>query len=175
MNTSEKRIYVWDVFVRVFHWTLVVCIFLNYFITEEGDKPHEIIGYVAAGFVVARFLWGFFGSPYARFSRWLASPKTVFKYLVDFKNRKPSLAHNPVAGWMMIFLMICVLALGVTGYMMSMDRFFGEDWVEDLHHNIANVMMAGVAIHIIGALYESYHEKQNLVAGMIHGYKNKVE
>ncbi len=57
--------------------------------------------------------------------------------------------------------------------MMGTDAYFGEDWVEELHTIIANVMMAGVAIHIIGALYESYHEKQNLTGSMVHGYEEK--
>jgi len=168
---QEKRIYVWDLFVRVFHWTLVTCIVLNYFFTDEGGKPHEIIGYVAAGFVIARFVWGFVGSKYARFSTWFVGPAAVFSYLRNFKSRKYYLSHNPVAGWMMIFLMLCVLALGCTGFMMGTDAYFGEEWVEELHNAIANVMMAGVALHIVGALYESRHEKQNLVAGMVHGYK----
>lgn len=166
-----KRIYVWDIFVRLFHWTLVSCIVLNYFVLEEGEKPHQVLGYIAAGFVVARFIWGFVGSKYARFSQWLVGPKEVYKYLRNFKTRKTYTSHNPIAGWMMVFLMICVIGLGITGFMMGTDAFFGEDWVEELHDTIANIMMAGVAIHILGALYESYHEKQNLVAGMIHGYK----
>ncbi|WP_413944029.1 cytochrome b/b6 domain-containing protein [Bdellovibrio sp. HCB-162] len=167
----ETRIYVWDVFVRLFHWVLVLCIFLNYFLTEEGEKPHAVIGYIAAGFVTVRFIWGFFGSYYARFSTWLASPGTVFRYLRNFKSRRVYMSHNPIAGWMMIFLMLCVIGLGLTGFMMGTDRFFGEEWVERLHDIIADVMMAAVVIHVLGALYESYHEKQNLVAGMIHGYK----
>lgn len=171
---DEKRIYVWDIFVRIFHWVLVSCIFLNYFITEEGEKPHEIIGYVAAAFVVLRFFWGFFGSYYARFSTWLAGPGTVYRYLRYFKTRRIYMSHNPIAGWMMIFLMTCVIGLGITGFMMGTDRFFGEEWVENLHNIIANVMMAGVAIHVIGALYESYHERQNLVASMVYGFKKDL-
>lgn len=176
MNTSrsnENRIYVWDLFVRIFHWTLVVSIFLNFWYTEGGELPHEILGYVAAGFVVVRFVWGFIGSPYARFSKWLASPRTVYLYLKNFRTRKTYLSHNPIAGWMMIFLMMCVLSLALTGFMLGTDTFFGEPWIEETHEIISDVMMAAVGIHVLGALYESYHEKQNLVASMVHGYKNK--
>jgi cytochrome b len=168
-----NQIYVWDLFVRVFHWTLVVSVFLNYFYTESGEKPHEVIGYVAAGFVVARLIWGFVGSPYARFSKWFASPRTVYLYLKNFRTREIYISHNPIAGWMMIFLMFCVLSLGVTGFMLWSDTFFGEAWVQETHDWIADIMMGGVALHVMGALYESYHEKRNLVAGMIHGYKRK--
>ncbi|KHD89780.1 MAG: hypothetical protein OM95_01525 [Bdellovibrio sp. ArHS] len=173
MNSGEKRVYVWDLFVRVFHWTLVLCIFLNYFITEEGDTVHEVIGYVAAGFVTARIIWGFIGSPHVRFKNWLVGPVAVFHYLRDYKNRKAYLSHNPIAGWVMLFLMSCVIGLGITGFMMGTDAYFGEEWVEQLHEIIANVMMAGVAMHVAGVLLASYHEKQNLVASMVHGYKKQ--
>ncbi|XGC81420.1 cytochrome b/b6 domain-containing protein [Bdellovibrio bacteriovorus] len=172
---NPERIYVWDIFVRVFHWTLVICVFLNFWVTEEGDTPHEVLGYIAAGFVIARLFWGFFGSPFARFNIWLASPKSVFSYLRNFKTRKTYQSHNPIAGWMIIFLMSCIIGLAVTGFMMGTDTYFGEEWVEELHHWISDILMGAVAIHIIGALYESRHEKQNLVAGMVHGYKNKVD
>lgn len=172
---NSERVYVWDVFVRIFHWTLVICIFLNFFITEDGDTPHKVLGYIAGAFVVLRWIWGFVGSSSARFKTWLVSPKSVFLYLKNFKTRKAYQSHNPIAGWMMMFLMGCVLALAVTGFMMGTDAYWGEEWLEELHEIIANIMMVGVAFHILGALYESYHEKQNLVAGMIHGYKNKIE
>ena len=172
-RSDENNIYVWDLFVRIFHWTLVVSIFLNYFYTESGEKPHEVIGYVAAGFVVARLIWGFVGSPYARFSKWFASPRTVYLYLKNYRTREVYISHNPIAGWMMIFLMLCVLSLAVTGFMMWTDAFFGIEWVQDAHDWIADIMMGGVALHVLGALVESYHEKRNLVASMIHGYKRK--
>jgi cytochrome b len=172
-GSDETRLYVWDLFVRIFHWTLVVCIFLNFFYTEAGEKPHEVIGYIAAAFVVARLIWGLIGSPYARFSKWFASPRTVYLYLKNFRTREIYISHNPIAGWMMIFLMLCVLSLAITGFMLGTDTYFGEPWVEETHEIISNVMMAGVAIHVLGALYESYHEKRNLVASMIHGYKPK--
>ncbi len=100
---EENRIYVWDEFVRVFHWTVVVCIFLNYFVIEEGELPHQVVGYLAAGFVVLRFFWGFLGNPYAQFRSWLVGPRVVYQYLRHFKTRKIYLSHNPIAGWMMIF------------------------------------------------------------------------
>lgn len=67
-SSSEASRPVWDLFVRVFHWTLVGCVLLNQFVLEEGETPHEWAGYLAAALVVARFVWGFIGSRHARFS-----------------------------------------------------------------------------------------------------------
>lgn len=74
---------------------------------------------------------------------------------------------------MMIFLMVCVLSLGLTGFLLGTDTFFGEPWIEETHEWISDIMMGAVLIHVLGALYESYHERRNLIASMIHGYKRK--
>lgn len=66
--STDKSRPVWDRFVRVFHWTLVSSVLLNYFVLEEGEAPHEWVGYLATALVVARAVWGFIGSPHARFA-----------------------------------------------------------------------------------------------------------
>ena len=50
---SSQPVPVWDLFVRIFHWSLVVCVFLN-FLVEEGEAPHQWIGYAASALVAAR-------------------------------------------------------------------------------------------------------------------------
>jgi len=166
------KVYVWDLFIRLFHWSLAICIFLNYYFTEEGEQTHQIVGYVAASLVIARLFWGFITkSPYSQFKAWLPTPSSVINYLKNFKQRPRFLTHNPLAAMMMIYLMTMVIALGITGFMMDTDRFFGEEWLEQIHELLAHGLMLGVCGHIIGALHESYHTKENLIASMIHGYK----
>ena len=50
---SSPPVRVWDLFVRIFHWSLVACVFLN-FLVEEGEAPHQWIGYAASALVAAR-------------------------------------------------------------------------------------------------------------------------
>ena len=50
--TSTHRpepVRVWDLFVRVFHWSLVTCILLNYFVVDDGEDLHQWLGYAATG------------------------------------------------------------------------------------------------------------------------------
>ncbi len=49
---------VWDPVVRLFHWTVVAGCVLNLFVLEDGELPHEIVGYVVAAALVVRFVWG---------------------------------------------------------------------------------------------------------------------
>ena len=67
-SDSDLSVRVWDPFVRVFHWSLVSCVVLNFFVVDDGETLHQFIGYLAAGLVAARFVWGFVGSEYARAS-----------------------------------------------------------------------------------------------------------
>ena len=75
----------------------------------------------------------------------------------------------------MILMMLCILLLGVTGFMMSeIDYFWGEDWVVNLHSWIANSLLTLVLVHIFAALFESYRLKENLPLSMVTG-KRRAE
>ena len=63
--TVEK---VWDPFVRVFHWSLLVLMSANAFVLDDESKFHRWVGYTVAGLLAARIIWGFVGPRYARFS-----------------------------------------------------------------------------------------------------------
>jgi len=76
----------------------------------------------------------------------------------------------------MILMMLCILALGITGFMMEeIDYFWGEDWVQNLHDWIASSLLALVLVHIFAALFESYRLKENLPLSMVTGNRRKVE
>lgn len=68
---------VWDRFVRLFHWSLVSCVLLNYFVLEQGEWQHRWVGYLACALVTARIVWGFIGSRHARFTDFFPKPAHV--------------------------------------------------------------------------------------------------
>src|ERR1043165_9690790 len=140
---------VWDLFIRLFHWSLVIIVISNQWINEEGDPPHKWLGYIACGLILLRFIWGFTSkSPYARWSSFFPTPSRVINYTRLFlKGQDPHMkTHNPLAAVVMIFMMLLVLGLGLTGYMTDMDRFFGEEWVVELHETLANLLIALVVV-----------------------------
>ena len=59
---------VWDRFVRLFHWSLVTGIVLNYAVLDDGETLHQWTGYAVLALVGARVVWGFVGSRHARFA-----------------------------------------------------------------------------------------------------------
>ncbi|MGV6815749.1 MAG: cytochrome b/b6 domain-containing protein [Thiotrichales bacterium] len=104
---NQPAIKVWDIAVRVFHWTLVVAFVTSYLTGGEETPVHFYSGYTIIGLIVFRILWGFVGSRYARFSDFVYSPGAVLEYLKSLKTASPRhyLGHNPAGGWMILALL----------------------------------------------------------------------
>lgn len=170
-----QTVKVWDPFVRVFHWSLVTCFLGAYLLGDESASWHRNLGYAALALVTARILWGFVGSRYARFSSFVPSPRKLVNYVKDVLARREarSLGHNPLGGAMILALLLAVVTIGTTGWMMSLDSFFGVEWVEDTHKIVANLTLALVGLHIAGVIFSSLRHKENLVRAMITGRKQK--
>lgn len=164
---------VWDRFVRLFHWSLVLCISLDEFVAEEGETLHQALGYIACALVVARIVWGFVGSPHARFTDFVPTPARLMAHLHNLRHGVPEehLGHNPLGGLMVLALMVMVLAIGVTGHLQGTDAFWGEEWLQDLHETLAEGLLVLVGLHVAGALVMSRLESTNLIAAMITGIK----
>jgi cytochrome b len=173
MAAAALRVRVWDRFVRLFHWSLVACVALDSFALDGSDAPHQWAGYAAAALIAARIVWGFVGSRYARFSQFFPTPARIREHLAALRSRRPAASpgHNALGAVMVLTLMAVVLALAVTGWMQGLDRYFGEEWLMDLHERLADALLALVAVHVTAAILMSAWERTNLIGAMITGWK----
>ena len=164
---------VWDIVVRLFHWSLVACVLANLLFLEEGDPPHRWAGYIASGLVLVRIVWGFVGSHHARFASFFPTPSRLATHLAALKSgrHESSTGHNPAGALMMLALMGLVISLGVSGYLMGTDQFWGEEWLEEVHEVLATLLQVAVLLHVAAALLMSRIERVNLVRAMITGIK----
>jgi len=161
---------VWDRFVRGFHWSLALGIALNYWFLEGGDDLHEWLGYALAALVVARIAWGFIGPAEARFASFVVGPRRVFHSIRHFsEDYREHSGHSPLAGWMILFLLLLVLGLAVTGWMRDLDAFWGVDWVEDLHELLGNVLIGAAALHVTAVLWIQWRYRVPLLRSMLRG------
>lgn len=114
---TEATIKVWDILIRLFHWSLVICFVIAYLTAEEENSWHIYSGYAVLGLVIFRVLWGFVGTQYARFSNFLYSPGHVARYLKNLSAKNPEhyIGHNPAGGWMIIALLSSLLVVTVSG------------------------------------------------------------
>ena len=124
---------VWDPFVRVFHWSLVACVLLNFFVVDDGETLHIWLGYTATGLVMARIVWGFVGTRHARFADFFPAPARLRAHLAGLVSgrREVPEGHNPLGALMMLALMALVLGLGASGWMLTLDAYWGAEWLEE--------------------------------------------
>lgn len=164
---------VWDPFVRVFHWSLALLMIANAFVIDDEAKLHHWVGYTVVGLVLARILWGFIGTRYARFSSFPPSAKASVEQLTDIaSNRKTiHLGHTPLGALMIYNLLAAVLVICVSGYLMTTDMFWGVEWPDELHQIAVTWVEISVVAHVAAVLFESLRTKVNLPRAMITGYK----
>ncbi len=171
---QSKLARVWDPFVRIFHWSLVLSFAVAWF-TQEGSLAiiHYWAGYTAGALVLLRLLWGVLGTRYAKFSQFVRHPRTVLKYLKDILSGREArhLGHNPAGGIMVLVLMAGMLATSVTGWMMTTNQYFGVEWVQELHELAATGLLLMVFVHLAGVALASIRHRENLVRAMITGKK----
>ena len=173
-----RQVRVWDILVRITHWTVAAGIFINLLFTEDGSELHEVVGYIVVGLVVIRLLWGLVGTRYARLSNFFPTPKRLKHHLSYLRARRVdehNLGHNPLAALMMLTLWAVIIALGITGYLMESKILGNKDLMEGIHEFLANSLYLLVPLHIISAIVVSYWERQNLIKAMITGNKTVTD
>ena len=185
---KPSQIKVWDPVVRFFHWSLVSAFFIAYITEEDLLSVHTWAGYLIAGLLVIRIIWGFTGTHYARFSDFVHSPSTIIQFLKNTLalRAKRYLGHNPAGGAMVMLLIFSLLATTTSGILLlgaeeqagpvahwftQAGGFWGKA-LEELHEFFANFTLLLVFIHIAGVIVESLIHKENLVSAMLNGFKS---
>lgn len=170
---NYRTVKVWDPLLRLFHWGLVASFALAWLTAENSAGLHEWAGYAAAALISFRLVWGFVGPRYARFAQFVTSPATAFEFVKAMIRRDEPryLGHNPAGSVMILGLITAMGVTAVTGWMYTLDAFWGEEWVEETHELFASLMLGMVVVHVAGVLYASYAHRENLVKSMVNGNK----
>ena len=111
-TTENTIIRVWDIAVRVFHWSLVVFFSIAYVSGEiESELLHAYAGYAVLALVAFRIAWGLVGTKHARFPEFVFGPAATLRYAKSLLSSKPLhyLGHNPLGGWMVVALLVCLI------------------------------------------------------------------
>ena len=152
-SASGRELRVWDPLVRLFHWTVVIGCVLDLFVLDDGKAVHRFVGYVIATALAVRLVWGFVGTRHARFTDFAPSPASILRYLKEFlRGEEPRfIGHNPAGAVMMLALMCLLAAVSITGWMLTLDAFFGSDGLETLHEGLANAILVLAGLHASAA------------------------
>ena len=183
-DTAVRKVLVWDLPTRLFHWALVVCLCVSWYTGSYGPIDlHFQAGYVALTLVIFRLIWGIAGSRTARFAAFVASPLTAARHLKDSLTgrHEPTLGHNAAGGWSVVVLLALVLLQASLG-LFSNDDIFSQgplaslvtkstsDWLTSLHKANVNVLLAFIALHLC-AIGFYLIKGDNLIAPMVTGRK----
>jgi cytochrome b len=169
---TRPTIKVWDAFVRIAHWALVVSVAAAWLTRHAGDW-HEWLGYTALAIALARVAWGWIGTPYARFTQFVRSPAATLGYARQaIRHVEPRhIGHNPLGACMILLLLAMVLLVAASGWLATTDAYWGDKRIGDLHEGLSNALFVLVALHIAGVVFSSLRHRENLVAAMLNGHK----
>ena len=180
----KKEVAVWDIWVRLFHWTLVALIGFSWLSAELGGNWmiwHTQAGFITAGLIIFRVIWGVAGSWSARFSQFVRSPKQVMAYIKG-EDKSEHLSHNPL-GALGVLAILLLVALQVLTGLFSNDDIFIEGplahlisydlslEITEIHEAVFNLLLLVVATHILAVLYHQKIRKEPLIQSMLHGRK----
>lgn len=166
---------VWDLPLRLFHWALAVSVLVAWFSANVLDTVHETAGYATLGLIAFRVVWGFAGTRYSRFGSFVRPIPAMLRYLGQLAHGEPGryLGLNPAGAAMTLALLALLFVSTVSGWMQITERFFGVDWVEQVHTWSSNLVLALVVVHVLGVLLMCVLQKENLVRAMITGRKRE--
>lgn len=183
MASRPTSVVLWDLPVRLVHWSFVLLLGGLWWSGENGDiQTHKTLGIVMLALLVFRVLWGLVGSQTARFSSFLKGPSAIVDYLRS-RNGAPVVGHNPL-GALSVIALLALLAVQVgygliaqdvdgleSGPLSHLVSYDTADLARNWHHLLFNVILAVVILHVLAVLFYLVVKRNNLVAPMITGRK----
>ncbi len=199
---SSRRVRVWDLPIRVFHWSLLLLMSLSWLSVEQSEwfsshvlqtlglsgdaiEWHARFGYCLLALLVFRIGWGVFGSETARFSHFLRSPRLALAHLRHLLKREhqPVAGHNPAGGWMVLLMLLLIASQISTGLFANDDVYFeaplaawvGSDWSSTItgwHGANFDLLLITVVLHIVAIVVYKVWARDALVPPMITGSRH---
>lgn len=169
-----QHIKVWDPAVRLFHWALVAGFGLNALILDDESDMHIWIGYAVVVLIALRVIWGIVGKGHARFADFPPSLSGAAEQMSEIATgrRHIHLGHTPLGALMIYNLLFSIALVGLSGYLMTTDMFWGLEWPEELHELSVGWTEVSVVAHVAAVIFESKRTRVNLPRAMVTGYKD---
>lgn len=139
-NTAARR---WAPAQRPLHWALVLVLALGWWSGSNDLQWHKWVGYTALLLLGLRFLLGFGKHPHVR---WSFFGQQILR-LTRARAPGPPSVLGPFGALSAIMLLLLMAATAVTGWMLTLERYVGEDFAEDRHEWAFNLLIAWTAVH----------------------------
>ncbi len=138
---------IWDLPVRLFHWSLAAFVALSWWSgTRGGDwlPLHERSGYAVLTLALFRVLGGWAGSDSTRFASFVRGPHATLAYARSVAARRPPAypGHNPLGGWMVLALLASLLFQGASGLFATDDVAVSGPLARDVGEHMSELITA---------------------------------
>ncbi len=187
-NGTLKKVRVWDLPTRIFHWALVAGVLgLAISGTLGGNAMiwHFRFGYAVLTLLLFRIVWGLVGGRWSRFGAFIYSPQSVYNYLKGRGKAEHSVGHSPIGAGSVFAMLGILLAQAGTGLLSDDEIAFAGPLTSlvsnatvslatNYHKNIGKwIVLALVLLHVAAIVFYLWR-KHNLVGAMLHGDKEMV-
>lgn len=178
---------IWDLPVRLTHWSFVALLPAMY-ITAENDEWgwHFRLGHVLLALLIFRVIWGFLGTDTARFASFVKGPGAVVGYLRGGYDYSRNKGHSPLAALSVLALlglMFVQVGLGLfagdpfdgaTGPLNSLVGVMTADTITETHEWFYWAVFAMIGLHITAVVVIGAMQATNLIGPMISGKGEKA-
>jgi cytochrome b len=177
---AAPKVRVWDLPVRLFHWSLVLLVPALWWTAEDKRMDlHILLGEIMLGLILFRLLWGLLGSSTVRFSRFVKGPGAVLRYL---RGGGRALGHNPLGGWSVVLMLLALsVQVGLGLFASDEDGIYAGPLARHMpdldsahalaerHETVFWVIVALIALHVLAILYYLLVKRDDLVTPMVTG------
>jgi len=188
-NAALRRVRVWDLPTRIFHWVLAVTIVGSIVSANVGGNAmvwHMRLGYVVATLLVFRFLWGFVGGYWSRFARFFPTPSRLVRYLRGAPHIDDhfEVGHSPI-GALSVFAMLTLLGVQVATGLVADDEIATTGPLVQYVNSKTSLLATGwhkswgqgliislIVLHVGAIAFYRYRLGHHLVPSMLAGDKH---
>ncbi len=172
-NSSSGTVAVWDFPLRVWHWSLAAFVLVACVTPNTFDRLHRLAGYAVIGLLAFRLIWGLIGSRHSLFARISLKLRAAPQYIVGMLRGETGryLGLNPAGAAMLVVMLALLIVSTISGVMQVSVRFFGVGWIEQAHALSSNAIIALIAVHVLGTVWMSVLQRENLMRAMVTGRK----
>ncbi|MDP4301310.1 cytochrome b/b6 domain-containing protein [Leptothrix discophora] len=187
-SANVRRVRVWDLPTRLFHWTLLVCVLGSVVTAKVGGNAtvwHFRLGLATLALIAFRLVWGLVGGRWSRFTSFIYGPGAVLRYLRG--QPRPGehfeVGHNPL-GSLSVFGLLGILAVQVATGLVADDEIASTGplitFVSGAVSSAATawhrtggqwLILALVGLHVAAIVFYRLHKRVDLVGPMLHGDK----
>ena len=184
--SQTKSLPIWDIWIRLFHWSLAVAVGFLLYSGTTGDlffDWHRQLGEFVLMLIIFRLLWGVVGSSNVRLTRLIRSPREAVKHIGHFAKRDvpQEREHNAAGAWAVVAMLLILGTQAVTGMFIADEdelvegALYGSagsdltDLMYRIHHINSDLIKLIVILHVVMVLLYAAYARRNLISPMFTG------